>query len=199
MPTARHSPGVLSLQSSLVVAGGGILSSPYYTATVEIFKRDMSQWCRTDPLPRACRDMSLVCIGDICYALGGHTGISLNEALHASIDDLLGKAVPPYQSTSTWSAWKTLPNMPTYAPAAAVLAGNLLAIGGKVKTLGADRKEVYTYSPSANSWICLGDLPVPRSLTAVSAISFMEILIIGGSNGGLAVNTVYMGTLLLNI
>ena len=42
MPTARDSPGVLSLPFTLIVAGGdgGILA---YTAAVEIFKRDASQ------------------------------------------------------------------------------------------------------------------------------------------------------------
>ena len=42
MPTAaaRHSPGVLSLQSALVVAGGDTLSYSYTTA-VEIFKPDI--------------------------------------------------------------------------------------------------------------------------------------------------------------
>ena len=54
MPTARYSPGVLSLQSALIVAGGSS-----YTAAVEIFKPDTSQWYRTDPLPTACQDMLL--------------------------------------------------------------------------------------------------------------------------------------------
>ena len=58
MPTSRWAPGVLSLQSALVVAGGDS-SSQAYTATVEIFKPDMPQWYRTDPLPTACRDISL--------------------------------------------------------------------------------------------------------------------------------------------
>ena len=62
MPTARSLPGVLSLQSALVVAGGDTLEPSSYTAAVEIFKPDTIQWYRTDPLPTACRDMSLVAI-----------------------------------------------------------------------------------------------------------------------------------------
>ena len=46
MPTARYDPGVLSLQSVLIVAGG---NTPSHTAAVEIFKSDTSQWYRTDP------------------------------------------------------------------------------------------------------------------------------------------------------
>ena len=51
MPTARYSPGILSLQSALVVAGGYTLS---YIDAVEIFKSDTPQWYRTDPLPKPC-------------------------------------------------------------------------------------------------------------------------------------------------
>ena len=202
MPTARWSPGVLSLQSALVVAGGFTPSSSY-TTVVEIFKPDISQWYKTDPLPTACSDISLVAIGNTCYALGGYKRPSyLNQALYASVDDLLGNAVPADQtihsgSSDTQSAWKTLPNTPTYRPAAAMLAGNLLAIGGKQTSgAGAFKEEVYMYFSSTNSWIYISDLPAPRSEIAVSVLSSTEILVIGGRDGGM-VNTVYKGTLTL--
>ena len=205
MPTARWFPGVSSLQSALVVAGEAILR---FKTAVEIFKPDTSQWYRTDPLPAACAHISLVVTGSgTCYALGGYDGSHLNQALYASVDDLLRNAVPANQTTrsgssDTQSAWKTLPNTPTYAPAAAVLAGNLLAIGGKETSEGgAAKKEVYMYSPSTNSWIYISDLPAPRCETAVAVLSSTEILVIGGWRGGvglfgdIALNTVYKGTL----
>ena len=153
----KSCPGVLSLQSALVVAGG---ETAIYTCTavVEIFKPDTLQWYRTDPLPTACCDMSLITIGNTCYELGGYEfPLHFNEALYASVDDLLGNAVPANQTThsgssDTQSAWKTLPNTPKYNPTAALLAGNLLAIGGKGTYVGdADMKEVYMYPPSTNS------------------------------------------------
>ena len=200
MPTARYSPGVLSLQSALVVAGGVISSR---TSVVEIFKLDTSQWYRTDPLPTACSNLSPVAIGNTCYGLGGWNGSHLNQALYASVYDLLGNAVPAKQTThsgssDTQSTWKTLLNTPTYRPAAAVLAGNLLAIGGKETPEGdgADMKEVYMYSPSTNSWIYISDLSAPRSRTAAAILSSTEVLVIGGQDGG-KVNTVYKGTLTL--
>ena len=204
MPTARRSPDVLSLQSALVVAGGviSLTTLTTFTAAVEIFKQDTSQWYRTDPLPTACRDISLVTIGNTCYALGGYNRSYLNQTLYASVDDLLGNAVPANQTThsgssDTQSAWKTLPNTPTYRPAAAVLAGNLLAIGGdETYEGGAVKKEVYMYSPSTNSWIYISDLPAPRSFIAAVVLSSTEVLVIGGWNGG-KVNTVYKGTLTL--
>ena len=212
MPTARHSPGVLDLQSALVVAGGD--TDEGETIVVEIFKPDRSQWYNTDPLPTACSDISLTCIGNTCYALGGYKSESqLNQALYASVDDLLHNAVPANQTTNigssdsdTQSAWKikTLPNTPTYRPARAVLAGNLLAIGGyETAQGGADMKEVYMYSPSTNSWLYFSDLPEPRSEIEVVILSSTEILVIRGlfdrNDDDDRVNTVYKGTLNIHV
>ena len=206
MPTARNSVGVLSLQSALVVVGGGKLVTTTKTllhsctAAVEIFKPATSQWYRTDPLPIPCQDISLVAIGNTCYALGGYKSSFLSHALYASVDHLLCNAVPANQithrSSDTQSAWKMLPNTPTYSPAAATLAGNLFAVGGCYEeTL---KKEVYMYSPSTNSWIYISDLPAPRSGIAVAVLSSIEILVIGGKyslNIGCRVNTVHRGAL----
>ena len=95
MPTARASPGVLSLQSALVVVGGIVkYGNTSFTAAVDLYKSDMMQWYMTDPLPLACQYATLVFINDKCYVLGGSDGSRLNQALCASVDDLLGDAVP---------------------------------------------------------------------------------------------------------
>ena len=194
MPTGRCASGVVSIQSALVVASGAIDEEPY-TDVVEIFKPDKSQWYSTDPLPTACQEISLTCIGNTCYALGGiKISSRLNQVHYASVDNLLHNAVPGNQTThcgssDTQSAWKTLPNTPTYQPAAAMLAGNLLAIGGEETSEGgAAKKEVYMYSPSTNSWLHFSDLPEPRSSAAVAVLSSTEILVIGGWCEGTEVN-----------
>ena len=189
MPTARRYPSTLSLQSALVVVGGGLDNqSSRYSDAVEIFKLDTLQWYLTSHLPVCGSLKSLVAIGNTCYALGGYNGSNLNQVFYASIDNLLGNAVPATSrrgSSGTRSAWKTLPNTPTYRPTAAVLAGNLLAIrGNQTSRGGADKTEVYMYSPSTNSWIYICDLPAPRSDTGVAVLSSMEILVIGGYCSG---------------
>ena len=206
MPRARYSPGVLSLQSALVVAGG-VGSLITYTDAVDIFQAETSQWYRTDPLPTACCDISLVVIGNTCYALGGCTSLSyINQVHYASVDDLLHNAVPANQTThsgssaNTQSAWKTLANTPTYGPAAVMLADNLLAIGGKETSKGgADKKDIYIFSPSTNSWIYISDLPKPQYVTTADVLSSTEILVIGGWCGGNRVSTTYKGTLSITL
>ena len=75
-----------------------------------------------------------------------------------------------------------------------MLAGNLLAIGGKETSEGGT--DMNMYSPSTNSWVYISDLPAPRSFTAAAVLSSTEILVIGGRDG-IKVNTVYKGTLQL--
>ena len=100
--------------------------------------------------------------------------------------------------SDTSSARKTLPNTPTYWPAAAVLAGSLLALGGcELSIGGADRKKsMIMYSPSTNSWIYI---PIPRSKNAVAVLSSTEILVIGSSVGSVNLNTIIKGTLEIGI
>ena len=210
LPTARNSPWVLSLQSALIVASG-YTQSTCCTGIVEIFKSETGQWYTTDPLPAECTAISIVAIDNTCYVLGALECPSyLNQAYYASLDDLLRNAVPAGQTThddddssetKKQSAWNSLPNTPTYRPAAAVLAGNLLAIGGNETDnySSPDKKEVHIYSPSTTSWIYISDLPAPRSRAIVASLSATEILVIGGRNGGNKVNTVYRGTLHLKV
>ena len=205
MPTAREFPGVLSLQSALLVAGGSTSSC---TAVVEVFKTDTSQWYRTDSLPIACEDISIVRMGNSCYALGGYNRLSyLSQSAYASVDDLLSNAVPANQTshdgvsndTHDQSAWNALPDTPTYGPVAAVLVGNLFAIGGnEISAGGATKKEIYMYSTSTNSWIYTSDLPAPRVDTAVAELSASELMVIGGKVAEYTrVSAIYTGTLTL--
>ena len=203
MPTGRWSAGVLSLESALVVAGGHISS---YRPEVEIFKTQTSQWYRADRLPTFCCDISLQAIGNTCYTLGGYNSSILNQTFYASVDDLLHNAVPANQTTYKrgsiiQSKWKTLSSTPTCGPAAAVLIDTLLAIGGQDSL--HESSNVYAYSPSTNSWIYVSDLPTPLSYTTAVVLSSTELLVIGGwtcgQEHGYRVNTVYKGTLRLEL
>ena len=209
MPTARFDPGVLSLESALLVAGGQF-NYMGYTNAVEILKlgekADALQWHRTNPLPTACRRISIVANDNTCYALGGFEGPShLNQALYASVDDLLHNAVPANQTTrsgssDTQSPWKNLPPTMSYNPAAALLGGNLIALGGWEDSGGKERrKQVYVYSSSANSWIYISDLPVPLARSIAAVLSCAKIVIIGGFGVNGNVKNVYSGVLTVDL
>ena len=200
MPTARWSPGVLSLQSTAILVAGGrcTQSSNSYTDALEVFSAETSHWYRTDPLPTPCSSVALIDIGSTCYVLGGYKYLSrLNQVLYASIGDLFHNAVPTNQTThnGSQSAWNPLPNLPSNQPAAAVLSGSLIALGGKGASSVGNKKEMYMYLPLNNSWIYFSDLPTPLFGTSVAVLSSTEILIIGGEGNEKRLNNVYKGTL----
>ena len=77
-----------------------------------------------------------------------------------------------------------------------MIAGSLFAIGGGEASIGeADKRSVYMYSSSTQSWIYVSDLPAPRSRTVTANLSSTEVLVIGGMEYGEQVSTVYRGTL----
>lgn len=192
LSTPRYSSGILSFRSILVAVGGTRSASD----TVEIFDTIKYEWYQTyhDPVPTKCYGTSTAVVGNIGYLFGGFRDLGKNmkrkqnSVFYTSLDDLL-------DHNSVKSPWKELPNTPNFHSAAAVLDGTVLAIGGEEKESGgADKKEVYAYSPYNNSWIYICDLPAPRALTTVAVLSSTEILVIGGWNNH-RVKSVYKGTL----
>ena len=203
MPTARCLPGVVSIQSAMIVVGGYLSKGD--TNVVEIFDSNTLQWYKTCPLPAVCREVSLVTIVDTCYAVGGYRfPFRLNQALYASVDDLLGNAVPANQTTHSdssgthQSAWKTLPNTPTYKPAAVVLGDGLFAISGRdgAEEGTSGKTKVHFYSFSTTAWIHVCNLPAMQLDGAVASLSLSEILVIGGwGEDKQMVKTAYKGAL----
>ena len=200
MPTARHSPAVLSHHSTLTVAGG--YTGYNRTAVVEVFREETSQWHTTEPLPFRWRDPSSLLINNRWYLLGGAVeGGYSDRAVCAHVDLLLQKALPRDQASTDRdstnnSAWEVLPNTPHYTPAAATFGASLLAVGGTTTSKRPlnPQAAVHVYSPCTNAWIHISDLPALRMWTAIAMLSPSELLFIGGWNNGRQ-NSVYKGLL----
>ena len=189
MTLARSFPAVSSLSKLLIVVGGNT-EGRYSTNTVEIFQQETSQWHQAAPLPKACCNLSLINSGDTLYALGGYDQPSLlNQVLYTSIGDLLEVQDP------TKPVWRTLQTSPSYQPPAAMLFGNLLAVGGWTTSGGkVALKNIYMYSSTTDSWVYFSDLPEPCAWTTCAVLSATEVLVIGGRNEE-NVRAVYKGTL----
>ena len=201
MPTARHSPAVLSHHSTLTVAGG--YTGHGHTAEIEVFSEETSQWHTTEPLPFRWWNPSPLLINNRWYLLGGKAEGEdySNRAVGAHVDLLLQKALPCDQASADRdstnnSAWEVLPNTPHYVPATATFGASLLAVGGTTtnKYPRNPQTAVHVYSPCTNAWIHISDLPAPRMWTATAMLSPTELLVFGGWNIGNQ-NSVYKGLL----
>ena len=161
MPTARHSPTVLSQHSALIVAGGFTTDR---TSVVEVFIEETSQWHTTEPLPVRWITPSALLINNRWYLLGGgaEEEIYSNHAVCIHIDLLLQKSLPCDQASTESqgdsTAWEVLPNTPFYRPAAATFGASLLAVGGTTTATTTNEmlqevSEVHIYFAFTKEWI----------------------------------------------
>ena len=189
MVLARTFPAVSSLSKLLVVASGN-MDGGSSTNAVEVFQQATLQWHQAGTLPMACCNLSLANSGDTLYALGGYDQPSLlNQVLYTSV----GNLQQPHDPTKP--TWRALYTSPTYQPAAAMLSGNLLAVGGWKASKGqVVQKTIHMYSTTTNSWVYFSDLPEPCAWTTCAALSATEVLVIGGRNEE-KVKAVYKGRL----
>ena len=108
----------------------------------------------------------------------------LGKELSSSVEDLRRGATYLRKKQTLNSPWNMLPCTPTYSPAAAMLAGSLIAIGGWDKPGGGTpQTKILKYSSVIKSWIYIGDLPAPRAKTTAAVLSSTEVLVIGGWDG----------------
>ena len=204
MPTARAGLSVATTQSAIVASGGVTGASdddnPVTCATVEVYNSETSQWHNADPLPVPCKLMTAVIIADTWYLLGGigADGKSLTTVQYVPLTNLIQRATSPtHKSASHMSVWKTLPDTPLKASAAASLSGNLLAVGGYNDSTPSS-PALYVFLPLTNSWVRVttGDLPEPRwSCTAVQ-LSSNRLLVVGGyDDQDKITKTVFLGSI----
>ena len=118
------------------------------------------------------------------------------EDASSLVDDLRRRATLDNEQQMTNCPWKLLCSTPTYSPAAATLAGSLIAVGGRERSDGgAVQTKILRYSADTNSWIYIGDLPAPKANTTAATISSTELLVIGGWDGKCVSRTMYKLTL----
>ena len=159
------------------------------------------------------------------YVLGGKVDRrNLNQAMYVSLDDFYCSIIPVYSTTddilkssmdlstsvdnlrrhatlvkeqqAVCSPWKVLHSTPTYSPAAATMAGSLIAVGGWERSDGgAVQTKILKYSTDTNSWIYISDLPAPKAKTTAAVISSTEVLVIGGWDGKCVSKTMHKLTL----
>ena len=189
MPTARHSPAVVSLQTHLIVAGGG-LGYTDYTDNVEIYNISTSQWSETDRLPYACYDHRGIVYNNTVYLMGGFDGKNLNKVCAAQVNKLISTDRQDDGSANKAdSVWNTISNTPSYRPSPVTISDTLFAAGGADS--GKATQRIYAYLSSMDSWLYVGNLPSPIAFAATVSLSPSECLMIGGGNKGGKQSTVY--------
>ena len=181
MTTACSSPSVATHNNRWLVVMGGVSDDGTYLSRVEILDTTGSgQWYQAAPLPQPCYWVSTAAIGNMCYLLGGYSGVVSEKVFHVQLDDLISQAVSQPAGTSalpTPSLWMSLPDTPLDYSTALAINGALLAVGGDF-----GNTTIYHYQPSSRSWIKAGELPVKRSQCCCTVLLSGEVLVAGGNS-----------------
>ena len=176
MHTARYRPAVYSQPSCLTVVGGRDQQRTLLS-DVEIFVPHTSQWHKmTSPAPSPLYGMTTTVINNKCFiAEYDSTKVyQLCVSLHQTTSD-------SSNTPQVITEWTNLGDLPHKGCGLGSINGCLLAVGGGsvlhpiTTTLG--------FSPIANTWKTVGELPEPRCNCTTVLLPTGELLVMGGRGG----------------
>ena len=177
MPTPRFSTSAIGRGEYLIVAGGKV-NLEDDTNVVEVYNANDQTWFQAVPLPVSSSFMKAVCISGRYYLSGGNG--QGRSVFCADINSLIAQN----------AVWKSLPELPYGCSSVATLGGCLLAAGGMTSD-NTHSRALLVFSPHIQSWVTVGELPEPVSMTCIITLASRELLVIGGSTESGLSSSVY--------
>lgn len=179
MPTARMHAAVVSLGTSLVVAGGR--NNKNTLNCVEVFNFASQQWYTAHPLTLEQSSMKGLCHNGFWYLLGGEQqGFPTSRSVRTPLQSLIDSAC---HKSGSVSCFKAIPSLPNTYSAVTLSGGKIVAIGGSHRD-SEDSSDptstIYALGEDPYSWLEVGELPDPLSHSCAVPISDEEVLVIGG-------------------
>ena len=172
MITKRHSASAVSRGDHLLVAGGTTFDP---LDVVEVFVYSDHRWVNTQPLPIPCQNMKSVVFNGYWYLMGG----SRDQNVYFVSLDLLIASCQPLGETSY--EWKKLPGVLHGQFSPAVFGNRLTVVVGDCIT--QPNSAVLAYSPSIESWVHVGNVPlIGDSSTCTIGLPTGELIVIGSDN-----------------
>jgi hypothetical protein len=187
MPQGRSSNVVVQVKDKVYLIGGWDSTPRFpkdyegtFLKSIDVFdltkeKISISSWTLPDPLRRA---LTGVASGEDIILMGGIS----QGADHFS---LLKNVTVLHTSTGIWEEWSPLP-FGTFAPASAVLNGQVFLFGGFMMT-GEDglyMNHIFSLSPDHKTWFHTGRyLTEAKSFSQVVEIKKGVVAILGGHVG----------------
>ena len=176
MPTARHSPAVLSQPSCLTVVGGRDQHRASLS-DVEIFMPHSSQWHKASPAPSPLYDMTTTVINNKCFlAENNSTKVyQLCASLHQTTTD-------SSNTPQVITEWTHVCIFPHKGCGLGSINECLLAVGGELEFFNPIAT-IFGFSPITNTWKTVGELPEPRCYCTTLLLPTGELLVMGGWDG----------------
>ena len=192
MTYCHNSPAVITINTSLIVAGG---SGPdQEKAPVEVMDTQTLQWSTVASLPHPLQEATATICGDRLYLGGGFgTGGATKSVLMCEVKDLL-QSKPQSQATragrsESCQVWKEVAPLPVTHSSLVTFQGHLLAVGGS--TTFFYTSDVRQYDAATNSWSVISLMRMERcySLAVVLPNNTSSLMVCGGITPPLGIAT----------
>ena len=195
MTYCRNAPAVITIDTSLIVAGG--FGPDQEKAPVEVMDTQTLQWSTVASRPHLLWQATVTICGDRLYLGGGFdTGSGATKSvLMCEVNDLL-QSKPQSRATraghsESCQVWKEVAPLPVARSSLVTFQGHLLAVGGY--GVAGYTSEVRQYDAATNSWSVISQMRVKRcqSLAVVLPNNTSSLMVCGGvtPGGGLTFTT----------
>ena len=188
MTYCRNAPAVITIDTSLIVAGG--FGPDQEKAPVEVMDTQTLQWSTVASRPHLLWQATVTICGDRLYLGGGFdTGSGATKSvLMCEVNDLL-QSKPQSRATraghsESCQVWKEVAPLPVARSSLVTFQGHLLAVGGY--GVAGYTSEVRQYDAATNSWSVISQMRVKRcqSLAVVLPNNTSSLMVCGGVTPG---------------
>ena len=158
---------------NIIVIGG--FGEGGWTTAVDLLNTHSRRWSTLTSLPKPLTGPSAVVRGDLLYVIGGNCVYSYS--LSALPDSTrLDKSLPS-------PIWKPLPDLPLHNSTPAILAGQLVCVGGRGGSGGRSPRDDSIHQLVDRQWVKIGYLSIGRDDCLVVTPSPDKMLVVGGYPG----------------
>ena len=153
----------------MVIGGIGVGG---WTTAVELLNTHSRRWSTLTSLPEPHPLPSAVVCGDLVYVIGGN-------CVYSYLLSALPDSTRPDKSLQP-PIWTPLPHLPLYYSTPAILAGQLVCIGGRQEESRRSLRDDSIHQLVDGQWVKIGSLSSARDLCLVVTPSPDSMLVVGG-------------------
>ena len=176
MIIARSSAACVGISNDnhiiIVVGGEGVGG---WTTAVELLNTHSQRWSTLTSLPKPLFYSSAVVCGDLVYVIKGN-------CVYSYLLSALPDSTRSDKSLQT-PIWTPLPHLPLYNSTPAILAGQLVCVGGRQGERFGSRRDDSIHQLVDGQWVKIGSLSSARSSCLVVTPPLDRMLVVGGVTG----------------
>ena len=154
------------------MAIGGESVGSRTTTAVELLNTHSRRWSTLTSLPKPLYFPSAVVCGDLVYVIGGN-------CVYSYLLSALSDSTRPDKSFKS-PTWTPLPHLPLYHSIPAILAGQLVCVGGRQGASLGLRLDDSIHQLVDGQWVKIGSLSSARDHCLVVTPSPDSMLMVGG-------------------